>query len=115
VEVRCLFCAIVARKEPARVVHEDDDTLAFEDIRPRAPTHVLVIPKKHIPTLNDVAPEDGEVVGKLLRVGAKIAKDRGLGDRGWRAVVNANRDAGQTVFHIHLHVLGGRGMSWPPG
>ena len=113
--MRCPFCAIVARKEPARIVHEDDDTLAFEDLRPRAPTHVLVVPKKHVPTMNDLGPEDAEVMGKLFRVAAKIAKDRSLADRGWRAIVNANRHAGQTVFHIHLHVIGGRAMGWPPG
>lgn len=111
----CLFCKIVNKELPARVVHEDEDTVAFEDVNPQAPTHVLVVPRRHVATMNDLMPEDEALVGKLFRVGAKIAKDRGFADRGWRAVMNANRDAGQTVFHIHLHVLGGRGMRWPPG
>ena len=111
----CLFCQIVAKKIPARIVHEDEDTLAFEDIQPQAPQHVLVVPKKHIATLNDVAPEDAEVMGHLLTTAAKVAKARGFAERGWRAVVNVNRDAHQLVFHVHLHVLGGRSFHWPPG
>ncbi len=111
----CLFCRIVQKQIPARIVHEDADVLAFEDINPQAPQHVLVIPKKHLATLNDVAPEDEAVVGRLFRVAAKIARDRGFADAGWRAVVNVNQDAHQLVFHVHVHVLAGRGFRWPPG
>ena len=111
----CLFCKIVAKQLPARVVREDADTVAFEDVNPQAPTHVLVIPRKHIATTNDLAPEDEALVGKLFRAAATIARDRGIDRSGYRVVMNANRDAGQTVFHIHQHVLGGRVMTWPPG
>jgi histidine triad (HIT) family protein len=111
----CLFCKIVAKQIPAKVVHEDDDTLAFEDIQPQAPQHVLVVPKKHIATLNDVAPEDAATMGRLFLAAAQVAKARGFAERGWRAVVNVNRDAHQLVFHVHLHVIAGRPMKWPPG
>ncbi len=111
----CLFCKIVEGKIPARKVYEDADVLAFEDIQPEAPVHVLVIPKKHVPTLNDLAPEDDALAGKLLRVGAQIARERGIAGRGWRATVNVNQDAHQLVFHVHLHVMGGRSFGWPPG
>jgi histidine triad (HIT) family protein len=111
----CLFCKIAERKIPARIVHEDDEVLAFEDIEPQAPVHLLVMPKKHIRTLNDLAPEDDAVAGRLLRVAAALAKERGIADRGWRAAVNVKRDAHQLVFHVHLHVLGGRAFGWPPG
>jgi histidine triad (HIT) family protein len=111
----CLFCKIAEKKIPAKIVHEDDDVLAFEDIEPQAPVHLLVMPKKHIRTLNDLGPEDDAVAGRLLRVAAALAKERGIADRGWRAAVNVNRDAHQLVFHVHLHVLGGRAFGWPPG
>jgi histidine triad (HIT) family protein len=111
----CLFCKIAERKIPAKIVHEDDQVLAFEDIDPQAPVHLLVMPKKHIPTLNELAPEDDAVAGRLLRVAAALAKERGIADRGWRAAVNVNRDAHQLVFHVHLHLLGGRAFGWPPG
>lgn len=111
----CLFCKIVEGKIPARKVYEDADVLAFEDIQPEAPVHVLVIPKKHVPTLNDLAPEDDALAGKLMRVGALIARERGIAGRGWRATVNVNQDAHQLVFHVHLHVMGGRSFGWPPG
>jgi len=111
----CLFCKIVEKKIPARVVHEDAETLAFEDINPQAPIHLLVVPKKHIPTLNDVQVADEPLMGKLFTTAARLARDRGIADRGWRAVVNVNRDAHQLVFHVHLHVLAGRGFRWPPG
>lgn len=111
----CLFCKIVAKQIPARIVREDADTVAFEDVNPQAPTHVLVVPRKHVPTTNDLGPEDEALVGKLFRAAAEIAAARGIAASGWRAVMNANREAGQTVFHIHLHVLGGRVMAWPPG
>jgi histidine triad (HIT) family protein len=111
----CLFCRIVEKQIPAKIVHDDADTLAFEDIQPQAPQHLLVIPKKHIATLNDVAPEDAAVMGRLFTTAAKLARERGFADRGWRAVVNVNRDAHQLVFHVHLHVLAGRPFQWPPG
>src|SRR5512133_3386878 len=111
----CLFCKIVEGKIPAKIVHQDADTLAFEDINPQAPVHLLVIPKKHIATLNDLAPEDDAVVGKLFRVAASLARQRGIADRGWRTTVNVNKDAHRLVFHVPLHLLGGRGFGWPPG
>ncbi len=111
----CLFCQIVEGKIPSKKVYEDDDVLAFDDIQPQAPVHVLVIPKRHVATLNDLAPGDDAVAGKLLRVAALIAKQRGIADGGWRATVNVNRDAHQLVFHVHLHLMGGRSFGWPPG
>jgi histidine triad (HIT) family protein len=111
----CLFCKIVKGELPAKKIHEDADTVAFLDLNPQAPHHFLVVPRKHVASMNDLAPEDDAVMGKLFRVGARLAAERGIAAPGWRAVMNANRDAGQTVFHIHLHVLGGRQMTWPPG
>ena len=111
----CIFCKIAAKEIPSRVVHEDEDTVAFEDLNPQAPTHLLVIPRRHIATLNDLAPGDDAVLGKLQRVAALLAARRGLAERGFRTVMNCNREAGQTVFHLHLHLLGGRAMTWPPG
>lgn len=111
----CLFCRIAAREIPAKVVYEDDRLMAFEDINPQAPMHVLVIPKSHIPTINDLTPEHDALAGQMVRCAAALAKDRGYSDRGFRTVFNANREAGQTVFHIHLHVLAGRPLTWPPG
>ena len=111
----CLFCKIIERTIPASIVYEDDRVLAFNDINPQAPTHVLVIPKRHIPSLNDIGTEDDQIVGELVRRAAAIAKDRGLSAGGFRTVFNTNREAGQTVFHVHLHLLGGRAMHWPPG
>jgi histidine triad (HIT) family protein len=111
----CLFCKIVNREIPASIVYEDERILAFNDINPQAPTHVLVVPKAHIATLNDVSPQDDQIVGELVRRAAAIAKTRGISTGGFRTVFNTNREAGQTVFHIHLHLLGGRAMEWPPG
>jgi histidine triad (HIT) family protein len=111
----CLFCKIRDGQIPATKVHEDDYCFAFRDINPQAPTHVLVVPKRHIPTLNDIAPDDEALVGHLFVAAAKIAREEGHADEGWRTVFNVNRGAGQTVFHIHLHVLGGRALGWPPG
>ena len=96
-------------------MHEDDELLAFEDIKPEAPVHVLIVPKRHISTLNDLQSTDDSVVGAMVRRAALIAKERGVSDAGYRTVMNTNSNAGQTVFHIHLHLLGGRRMSWPPG
>ena len=111
----CLFCRIARKEIPASVVYEDDRVLAFNDINPQAPLHALVIPKRHIPTVNDVTAEDAALVGEMIRAAAAIAREKGYADRGFRTVFNTNADAGQTVFHIHLHVLAGRGLSWPPG
>ena len=111
----CLFCKIVNREIPGSIVYEDDRVLAFNDINPQAPTHVLLVPKRHIASLNDLTPGDDEIVGELARRAAAIAKERGIAAGGYRTVFNTNRDAGQTVFHIHLHLLGGRSMQWPPG
>ena len=111
----CLFCKIAEGKIPAKIVHQDKDTVAFEDINPQAPLHVLIIPRAHVPTMNDLTRDHDGVMGKLVRVAAILAKEKGVAESGWRAVMNANADAGQTVFHVHLHVLGGRQMNWPPG
>lgn len=111
----CLFCRIVQGEIPASMVYEDDDLIAFNDINPQAPTHVLIVPRRHIPSLNDLTAADDVLVGKMSRAAAAIAKERGHSDRGYRTVFNCNREAGQTVFHIHLHLLGGRSLGWPPG
>jgi len=111
----CLFCKIIERKIPSSIVYENDRVLAFNDVNPQAPNHVLVVPKKHIPTLNDLTVADDAIVGELVRCAAAIAAERGIAAGGYRTVFNTNREAGQTVFHIHLHVLGGRSMGWPPG
>lgn len=111
----CLFCKIIKREIPGSIVYEDDRVLAFNDINPQAPTHVLVVPKRHIASLNDITPEDDQIVGELVRRAAAIANSRGISAGGYRVLFNTNRDAGQTVFHIHLHLIGGRSMHWPPG
>lgn len=111
----CLFCKIIAKEIPASIVYEDDHVLAFNDINPQAPTHVLIVPKRHIATLNDLTAGEDQIVGELTRRAAAIAKDRGHDAAGYRTVFNTNRDAGQTVFHIHLHLLAGRSLHWPPG
>jgi len=111
----CIFCRIVARQIPAKVVYEDELSFAFEDINPQAPVHTLVIPKRHIPTLLDLKENDGALVGHLLEVARRIAKEKGIAERGFRIVTNCNPESGQTVYHIHFHVLGGRHMHWPPG
>ncbi len=111
----CIFCKIISGDIPGDIVYQDDDVLAFRDLNPKAPTHILVIPKKHISTLNDVQTDDAELVGKMYLAAKKIAADEGIAEPGYRTVMNCNALAGQTVFHIHLHLLGGRPMSWPPG
>jgi histidine triad (HIT) family protein len=111
----CLFCRIVRKEIPASVVYEDDRLLAFNDINPQAPLHALVVPKRHIDSLNALAPGDDGLVGGMVRRAAAIARDQGFADRGFRTVFNTNAEAGQTVFHIHLHLLAGRGLTWPPG
>ena len=111
----CLFCRIIAHEIPATIVYEDDRILAFNDINPQGPTHVLVVPKRHIASLNDLEAADDQIVGEVVRRAAAIAKERGVSANGFRVVFNTNRDAGQTVFHIHLHLIGGRSLAWPPG
>ena len=109
----CIFCKIVAGKIPAKKVGENEGAIAFPDINPGMPVHILVIPKKHVPSLDEVG--DGSVMAPVFALAAQVARDNGLDKRGWRAVINTGRDAHQVVFHIHLHVLGGRKMGWPPG
>ena len=111
----CLFCRIIRKEIPATIVYEDDQVLAFNDINPQAPLHALVIPKRHIHSLNALSAQDDALVGEVVRRAAAIAKDKGYADRGFRTVFNTNAEAGQTVFHIHLHLLAGRPMAWPPG
>jgi histidine triad (HIT) family protein len=111
----CIFCKIRDGHVPAKVVHRDEACMVLEDINPQAPTHLLVIPLQHIPTVNDLTVEERELVGHLYLTAAKMAQQRGHAERGYRLVMNTHRDAGQTVFHIHLHVLGGRPLQWPPG
>ncbi len=111
----CLFCKIVLGEIPARVIYEDADIMAFLDIVPQAPTHILLIPKKHIATINDIAPQDEDLLRKLIIKAREIARLQQLEQSGYRLVFNVNADGGQTVYHIHLHLLGGRQMTWPPG
>ncbi|EGW55800.1 zinc-binding protein [Candidatus Endoriftia persephone str. Guaymas] len=111
----CLFCKMVKGEIKPDTVYEDDEILAFRDINPQAPLHILVIPKRHIATLNDLTPADAELVGKLVLTAQQIAKQEGFSEQGYRTLFNCNADGGQEVFHIHLHLLGGRRMSWPPG
>jgi histidine triad (HIT) family protein len=110
----CLFCNVISGKVSSRKVYEDDRVFAFEDIRPQAPTHVLIVPKKHIVGLKEAAPEDAELIGYCQLIAAKIARERGIED-GYRTVYNVGPNAGQSVFHLHLHLLGGRSLHWPPG
>ena len=110
-----LFEKIAAREIPARIVGETAEWLAFHDVNPQAPTHVLIVPKRHVATLNDLSADDDALVGAMVRRAAAIAKENGFDGPGYRTVFNCNAQAGQTVFHIHLHVLGGRTMTWPPG
>ncbi len=110
-----LFAKIARREIPAQIVYQDDDVTAFRDINPAAPTHVLIVPNKVIPTLNDASPEDQLVLGKLLLTAQRLARALGVDQSGYRVVMNTNSDAGQSVFHIHLHLLGGRKLAWPPG
>ena len=111
----CLFCNILKGDIPADVIYESDTAIAFRDINPKAPTHVLVIPRKHIATINDIGEDDREIVGGLYLAAKLIAADEGLSVEGYRTVMNCNEAAGQTVFHLHLHLLGGRQLGWPPG
>ena len=110
-----IFGRIAAGEVPADIVYEDADLVAFRDLSPQAPTHILIIPRKPIPTLNDLEQADAELVGRLILAAAKVAKQVGIADDGYRVVVNCNAAGGQTVFHLHLHLLGGRPLQWPPG
>jgi histidine triad (HIT) family protein len=111
----CLFCRIVDGEIPAEIIHESDSAIAFRDINPQAPTHVLIIPRRHISTINDLSAGDKELVGSLHLAAKEIAQQEGLADDGYRVVMNCGEGAGQSVFHIHLHLLGGRLLNWPPG
>ena len=111
----CLFCRIVAGELNAEIVHKSDKVVAFRDINPKAPTHVLIVPRKHVATINDLESTDAASVGALFLAAREIAAAEGLRDAGYRVVMNCNEGAGQTVFHIHLHLLGGRRFDWPPG
>ena len=111
----CLFCRVAAGEIPASIVYEDTRLVAFNDINPQAPTHILVIPRQHIASLNDLGPDNDALVGEMTRRAAAIAKEQGLAERGYRVLFNCNADAGQTVFHIHMHLVGGRRLGWPPG
>ncbi len=111
----CIFCKIADGEIQSTIVYSDDDLVAFEDVNPQAPVHILVIPRRHISTLNDLSVGDSDTIAKMIIAAAEIAKDRGISDSGYRLVFNCNRGAGQSVFHIHMHLLGGRSMNWPPG
>jgi len=111
----CLFCRILAGEIPADIIYESETAIAFRDINPQAPTHVLIIPRRHIATINALDSGDAQQVGELFLVAKQIAKEEGIAARGYRVAMNCNAAAGQTVFHLHLHLLGGRDLSWPPG
>ena len=111
----CIFCKIIKGEIPSHKVYEDTEVIAFKDIQPKAPVHLLIIPKKHIPTLLDLTENEAEIVGKIVLVANKLAKENSIDESGYRLVFNCNRDAGQAVFHIHLHLFGGRQLGWPPG
>jgi len=113
-ERNCIFCDIVKRKVPAKIVYEEDKIIAFEDINPQAPVHILLIPKKHISSANEIASDDVSLIGRIFFVAKKIAKDKNITD-GFRIVVNSGEKAGQTIYHLHFHLLGGRKFRWPPG
>ncbi len=113
--MNCLFCQITKGDVPAEIIYQDESVVAFNDIKPHAPQHILIIPKKHIPTLNDLGAEDTQLVGHLIQTATHLAKENNIAEDGYRLVINCNADAGQTVFHLHLHLLGGRQLNWPPG
>ena len=111
----CLFCGIVDGKIKANLVYEDDAVVAFKDIAPKAPVHFLIIPRKHVAGVSDIVESDRELIGAIFQVAAKLARENGIAESGYRVVVNSGADAGQSVFHIHYHLLGGRRLGWPPG
>jgi len=112
---QCIFCRIIEHRLPARIVFEDDETVAFEDTNPQAPVHTLIVPRKHLTSLKDATPDDASLLGRLFMVAAQLARERGLEPKGYRTVINTGSGAGQSVFHLHLHLLGGRVFRWPPG
>jgi histidine triad (HIT) family protein len=111
----CIFCQIVAGRVPAKIVYEDETALAFEDLRPQAPVHLLVITRKHVPSLNEATGDDEGLLGHLFTIAAQLARERQVATKGYRTVINNGSWAGQSVFHVHVHVLGGRVFHWPPG
>jgi histidine triad (HIT) family protein len=111
----CLFCRIAAHESPAEILHEDENCLVFRDVRPQAPIHLLVIPRKHITSLNDDLEDDKELLGHMMAIIGKVAKEQGIDGSGYRTVINTNAEAGQTIYHLHIHILGGRRLRWPPG
>ena len=113
--MNCLFCEIAAHQKPAKIFYEDELCVAFKDTNPKAPVHLLVIPRKHITSLNDDLDQDKELLGHLMTIAGRMAKEQGIDGTGYRTVINTNAEAGQTVFHLHIHVLGGRVLHWPPG
>ena len=112
---RCLFCALVEGKVNAKIVYQDDHVVAFKDIKPQAPVHLLLIPRKHLAGVLDIEPEDHALIGEIFQVASRLAREQGIADSGFRIVVNSGADAGQSVFHLHYHLIGGRLMTWPPG
>lgn len=114
-EPGCLFCRIIAGEIPAEVIQQDDQCIVIRDINPQAPTHLLAIPREHMESLDEASRSDEPMLGHLLRVAARIANEQGLGESGYRTVINTGAGAGQSVFHLHVHILGGRPMNWPPG
>lgn len=111
----CLFCKIVSGKTDTEIVYEDEKVVAFEDINPKAPVHLLIVPKKHIPTLNNLEMKDKDLIGHIYQVASALAEKKGIAQDGYRIVSNCNENGGQTVFHVHFHLLGGRQLQWPPG
>jgi histidine triad (HIT) family protein len=111
----CLFCRIVRKEIPSRIVHENEEAVVFEDIHPQAPFHVLIVPRRHIESLSDMKAQDADLIGRLVWTAQKIAQEKGIASDGYRVVINSGTAGGQTVLHLHLHLLGGRQMAWPPG
>jgi histidine triad (HIT) family protein len=112
---QCIFCRIIERRGPSRIVFEDDEVVAFEDAHPQAPVHILILPRKHLTSLNHATPDDAPLLGRLFMVAAQLAREQGLESKGYRTVINTGSWAGQSIFHLHLHLLGGRVFRWPPG
>ena len=111
----CIFCQVAAHQKPAQILYEDEYSVAFRDIHPQAPVHLLVIPRRHVVSLNDLEEQDAGLLGRLLLVAARMAAQEGIDGTGYRTLINTNAEAGQSVFHLHVHVLGGRPLGWPPG
>ena len=111
----CVFCRILKREVPASIIYEDDKVIAFDDIAPKAPIHKIIIPREHIETINDLESKHNELIGHMMQVAKKLAKEYGIAESGYRVLTNCNRDGGQVVFHLHMHLLGGRSLTWPPG